>query len=280
MRQLLSAPWVWDADPVMAHFGDIPIRWYTALFLVGMVIAERMITRTLRKHGLPKDHAGPLLLWTLGCALLGAHLVHVVFYDTHALLSDPMRIFRFGAGLASHGGAVGGIVGAYVCSRRYKVEFFRATDITTFGFYCAIPLVRIGNFFNSEIVGRPTDLPWGVVFVRRGFTEPRHPSQLYEALLGAVFIAFCIWLEHRWGKRLRPGLLMFLMPGLYCVTRFFIEFVKEYQTLESSFPLTMGQLLSIPVVLFCAGMIWWKKLYMLSSPEEPARQEAAASPKG
>lgn len=273
MLELLSAPLYWDADPVLFHFGKIPIRWYTALFLLGMVVAERIISRMLPAHGLPRDHAGPLMIYTLAGTILGAHLGHILFYEPMSLIENPTRVFQIGKGLASHGGAVGGVLGVLVMARRYKVDWFRYADIATFAFYWAIPLVRLGNFFNSEIYGRPTDLPWGVVFVRKGLTEPRHPSQIYEALLGIAFLLFCLWLVRRYGRRLRPGLLMFLMPGLYCVTRFFIEFFKEYQAVSPSFPLTMGQLLSIPVVLFCGAIIWHKKLHVLQ-PEPAAEPES------
>ncbi len=266
MLSLLSAPFLWDVDPVLFHFGKFPVRWYTALFLLGMVIAERVISHTLTKRGLPRDHAGPLMIYTLGGTLLGAHLAHVFFYEPHAVLENPARLLQFGKGLASHGGAIGGLLGAMLMAKRYKVNPWVYGDIATYGFYWAIPLVRIGNFFNSEIYGRVTDLPWGVVFVRQGFTEPRHPSQLYEAFLGLLFLGVCYAIVRTWGKRLAPGLLVFLMPGLYCVTRFFVEFAKEYQVLESSFPLTMGQLLSIPVAVACGIVIWRKRLYVLQAP--------------
>lgn len=280
MLELLSAPFYWNADPVLAHFGKIPIRWYTTMLLLGTIIAERLITRAIKRQGLPKDHAGPLMIYTLAGAILGAHLGHILFYEPMSLLENPARIFRLGGGLASHGAALGGVLGAGVMAWRYKVKWLQYSDITTFAFYWSIPLVRIGNFFNSEIYGRPTDLPWGVVFVRKGLTEPRHPSQLYEAILGVAFLLFCAWLVRRYGNRLTPGLLTFLMPGLYCITRFFIEFVKEYQALTPSFPLTMGQMLSVPVTLICGLIIWRKKFYVLrpaSSPETAAEQPPAAS---
>jgi prolipoprotein diacylglyceryl transferase len=269
MLPLLSAPLVWDADPVIFHFGRFPIRWYTALFLAGVVLAERVISHRFEKQGLPRNHVGPLLIYTLAGTLLGAHLGHVLFYETQALLDDPARLLHFGKGLASHGGAIGGLLGALVMAKRYKVPALRYADIATYGFYWAIPFVRVGNFFNSEIYGRTTDLPWGVVFARHGFTEPRHPSQLYEALLGLLFLGFCYWLVRKHGPRLAPGLLVFLMPGLYCLTRFFIEFVKEYQALDPTFPLTMGQILSLPVMAFCGLVIWTKKLHRLRPAAEP-----------
>ena len=270
MLTLLSAPLAWDTDPVAFHFGKFPIRWYTLLFLAGIVIAERVITYTMKRQGLPREHVGPLVLYTLAGTILGAHLGHHLFYEPQALLDDPARLLKIGKGLASHGGAIGGVLGVLVFAKRYNVDWFRYTDIATFGFYWAIPLVRIGNFFNSEIYGRPTDLPWGVVFVREELTEPRHPSQIYEALVGLAILLVCLWLVHRFRDRLAPGLLMFLMPGLYCTTRFFIEIVKEYQTVSPAFPLTMGQLLSVPVALFCGLVIWRKKLYVIRPPGRTA----------
>lgn len=258
---LLSAPFVWDADPVLFHFGSVPVRWYTVMLLLSVVVADRVITRLLRHYDLPKEHAGPLVIYTLAFAVVGGHIGHVVFYEPQELIANPARIFQVGKGLASHAAAIGGVLGAVVMAKRYKVDALRYADIATLGFFFGIPLIRIGNFFNSEIYGRTTDLPWGVVFVRRGLTEPRHPSQLYEAVLGIAFLACAFWLFKRSGDRFKPGFWMYFMPGAYCVTRFVIEFVKEYQVLDPSFPLTMGQILSAVVTMFCGVMIWRQGLH-------------------
>ena len=260
----------WAPDPVFFRVGEFAVHWYTFLMFAGVLVGERVITKLFKTYGLPTEHVGPMVIYAVGSAVVGAHLTHILFYEPSSIWNNPIRLLELGQGLASHGGAAGLVAGVWLFAKRYRVDFYRYLDFATFGLYFVIPFVRLGNFFNSEIYGRVTHVPWAVVFVNRGSTEPRHPSQLYEAALGVLFLAFCVWLERRYRYRLRPGLLTFLMPGVYCLTRFGVEFFKEYQSVAASFPLTMGQLLSLPVIALSAWMIWHRKLYtLLPEPTNP-----------
>jgi prolipoprotein diacylglyceryl transferase len=188
--------------------------------------------------------------------ILGAHLINLIFYEPYSFIYNPIRIIELGKGLASHGGGLGAIVAlAWYCRRR-GLEFHRHADASMVGALWVIPFVRIGNFFNSEIVGRATDLPWAVIFDRNRDGIARHPSQIYEALTGFAILAIGLWLNKKYAARLRPGSLLYLSLLLYFSTRFLLEYVKEYQVLHPSFPLTMGQCLSLPIVLLCAYFLF------------------------
>ena len=131
------------------------------------------------------------------------------------------------------------------------------------------PWVRIGNFMNSEIYGRPTDVPWAVVFDSVS-PLPRHPTQLYEAALGFLLIAVSVWLDRKQARRLRPGALFLILLGLYFFWRFLVEFFKEYQTLDGAqAALTMGQWLSLPIFSLCALVLLLSKRHGLRSPPDP-----------
>lgn len=274
---------IWNIDPVAFHLGPLQIRWYGIFFMLGLLIGAMQLPRALERRGYPKENANALTLWIPVGMLIGAHLVHLAFYEPRSFIENPRRIFELGLGLASHGGGLGCFVAAYFVTRKHKANFFRYIDVILTGTVWVIPAVRIGNFFNSEIYGRVTDVPWGVVFTRRGFTEPRHPSQLYEAGIGIVLLLLTRWLDKHKASRLRDGSMTFAVLGLYFLSRFAIEWVKEYQVLNPSFPFTMGQLLSIPFILLFGYLALFSKRFNVLQPRteplvayrapEPANEE-------
>ena len=268
----------WNFNPVALDLGFFQIRWYGVAFMAGLLIGATEMSRALQRRGLPKDHANSLTLWVPVGMLLGAHFVHLLFYEPRSFIDNPRRIFEVGLGLASHGGGLGAILATYLFTRKHKLDFHQYLDVVLTGAVLVIPAVRIGNFFNSEIYGRVTDVPWGVVFVRRGFTEPRHPSQLYEAAIGVALLALTLFLEHKYRNRLRNGALFYLILTLYFITRFIVEWFKEYQVLDPSFPFTMGQLLSVPFVLFFGYMLFFSKNHNIRKPPESTPVPAAPAP--
>ncbi len=246
----------WDIDPTLFHLGPLEIRWYGLCFVIGLYLGVIVLERAFRRREFPAKHAHSLTLWMPIGMIIGAHLIHLVFYEPRSFIDNPIRIVQIGSGLASHGGGLGAILVLWWLCRKWKVEFLRYADACMVASVWIFPWVRIGNFFNSEIAGRVTEMPWGVVFVRSDL-QPRHPSQLYEALLGVALIVLSFAYERR-RDRLAPGVTLFSMLTIYFAARSGLEYFKEYQILTPGFPLTMGQCLSLPLVALC-GWAWWKR---------------------
>ncbi|MEM8606989.1 MAG: prolipoprotein diacylglyceryl transferase [Myxococcota bacterium] len=265
----------WDVHRVLFHLGPLEIRYYGLFFAAGLLVSVHMMGRSFRDRGLPEKHAGTLsVLLPIGM-LVGAHLVHLIFYEPRSIIENPIRIIEIGKGLASHGGGLGVVLALLWFTRRHGVSWHRYADAVVIGAVWMILFVRIGNFFNSEIVGRVTDVPWGVVFVQLGEDFPRHPSQLYEAILGMALIGLAMFM-HAKRDRLRDGATLYTLMGIYFGVRFFLEYFKEYQaeSLTPEFPFTMGQLLSGPVALFCGYMaLFSRRCGLLSQPKPPASDE-------
>jgi len=267
MRQL--AYLAWDPDPGMFAF-DLPllhrpILWYGFFFALGFFVGYLVLTSLLRRYFNKDDQcnkkasktAEQLLLYVLIGAVIGARLGDVLFYQSFAqLMRDPLSIIAvWEGGLASHGGAAGILIALYLYSKRQKIPFWRAVDFTVIPTALAAVFIRLGNFFNQEILGTPTTLPWGILFLHPadgGAVVPRHPAQLYEAL--GYLCVFAILLRHF--RRHPPFLSAGKLTGLFLIllfgVRFCIEFIKVEQSVHLSSQtalLTMGQMLSIPFIL-------------------------------
>jgi len=248
----------WNIDPVLIDLHFVAIRWYGLFFVIGLLLAIRVLERNFRQRGFPERHAASLTLWLPIGMILGAHFGHLLFYEPTSFWKDPIRIVQIGYGLASHGGGAGALIALIWYTRRKKAPFLPYADAVTIAAVWIFPWVRLGNFFNSEIVGRVTTVPWAVMFERTYPGQWRHPSQIYEILHGIVVILVAVYLNrHR--EQLRPGFSTCFLLLLYFLGRLLIEYTKEYQTLSASFPFTMGQLLSMPLVLLCGYLSWrWR----------------------
>ncbi|MFK7990404.1 MAG: prolipoprotein diacylglyceryl transferase [Sandaracinaceae bacterium] len=300
--QLNSEQWMWPALALGGHVlytlrlaeanptFELEIRYYGLFFAVGLLLAARAFPVYFERWGFPREHAEGLTLWTPIGMLLGAHFIHLIFYEPEAFLNNPIRIFQLGSGLASHGGGLGAIVAVIWYCRRQGINPMKYMDPSMCAATFVIPWVRVGNFFNSEIVGRVWDGPWAVGFLRHyevvdgravydcpGFlrdgticADPenlgqlidpitRHPSQAYEAILGFIMVGIAIYLQRRWRNRLRPGAILFILLAYYFTTRFLIEYVKNYQAVESDSLFTMGQMLSLPIVAVSLYMLFFSK---------------------
>ncbi len=262
---------VHDISPIALSFGPVEVRWYGVVFAFG-VVCYYFLTRYLwsREGRLAKASEWDLADFDMAVGFLffglviGARLGEVFFYHPSYYLSDPLRILRiWEGGLSSHGAAIGLLI-AYVLYWLWKgrLGFWKHVDLLAVCMPLVAGFVRIGNFFNSEIVGRVSDLPWAVTFMRNGEAFGRHPVQLYEGLLAWVVfgVLLSLWfLRDRFGWLRRGGVFVFLFVVLYFSGRFGIEFFKEYQVLSSEgflgLGLTMGQWLSIvPVVVGVVGL--------------------------
>lgn len=248
---------VWNMAPE-----GIPIRYYSLIFVAVFLGGYWLLNWQVRRGGGGDEEAGDFIVYGVLGVLIGARLGHVIFYDLDKALRDPAWIFQiWTGGLASHGAGIGLIVAMYLFTRRRGVAFLEGADRFAFSAALGATLVRLGNFFNSEIIGRATDQTWGVRFLRLGEEGlvRRHPSQLYEVALG-LFVLGALWLFDRaLGRERRPrGAVISLFFIIYFIGRFVVEFFKEYQTLDgTSSVLTMGQYLSIPGVLLGIYGLWW-----------------------
>lgn len=279
----------WNIDPVIVYLGPIELRYYGVFFAIGLLLCAWKAPTNFDDYRLPREHAERLTLWVPVGMLLGAHYIHLLFYETEGLFDFPHldadgnfvlgRFFGLGSGLASHGGALGCFLALllfwYRNGRPLGLQFFRYTDAVMVTSIWVYPWVRLGNFFNSEIVGRPTDGPFGVVF-ERYYSEPRHPVQLYEAGLYFAELAFAVWFSKRTARKLRPGSTFLFLLGLHFTLRFIAEFFKESQGVDEGWPyhLNMGHALSAPIVIVCAFLILATKRFNILAPLTPAEVAA------
>ncbi|MEW6262300.1 MAG: prolipoprotein diacylglyceryl transferase [Thermodesulfobacteriota bacterium] len=259
----------WNVDPVLIHLGGgLGLRYYglifSLVFLGGFFLFRWQV---LRAGGGEDDAYGVILPGALG-AVIGARLGHCLFYELEHTLADPLWVLKiWQGGLASHGAVLGLFLALWWYARQRRQSLLECLDRFMFSTALGATLVRIGNFFNSEIVGLKTGGSWGVRFPRwdglpAELAPLRHPSQLYEAALGLISLGVLFWADRRFGREERPrGLLFGLGLTVYFTGRFLVEFVKEHQVLPSDFPLDMGHLLSIPAAAAgVAVLVWsWKR---------------------
>ena len=245
---------VHNLDPVALHVGPIQIRYYGLVFVATLMAAYGMWRKQMLRGGYPKVMIDRFMIWGAVATLAGARLGHCLFYEPARVLNDPVSIlFLWQGGLASHGATIGLILALVLFARRKHLPVLEIMDRFTMSAAVGAAGIRLGNFLNSEIVGRATDVPWAVRFMRYDHgAVARHPSQLYEFTMG-LGVLLMLLLADRWaGREKRPlGLMTGLFLTVYFAGRFIVEFFKEFQTPWESV-LTMGQILSF--VPFCAGV--------------------------
>jgi prolipoprotein diacylglyceryl transferase len=261
----------WDLDPILLRGGSIPLRYYGLVFALTVVAGFFLFRWQMRRGGRPDRESGVFLGYAIAATVVGARLGHCLFYDLERSLRSwglfLLKVWQ--GGLSSHGAAAGLVVALWLFSRRSRIPFAEVTDRFSFTAALGACTIRLANFLNSEIVGRPTDGSWGVRFPRHDRGLPlsrvplRHPSQLYEAALGLGVLAVLLAVDRRLGEDRRRGLLSALFLVLYFAGRLVVELFKEHQALSPGSPLTMGQILSVPPLLW--GAIWLGKLARGSS---------------
>jgi len=252
---------VWNLGPVLVELGPITIRYYGVVFVCTLVAAYLPWRWQMRRGGYSREVIENFIVWGTMATIVGARLGHCLFYEPDRYLSNPIEILYFWqGGLASHGATIGLVIALVLYSRRHKLPLLELMDRFSPSAAIGAAGIRFGNFLNSEIVGRATDVPWAVQFKRYSDhgAFARHPSQLYEFAMGLV-VLLTIILADRWaGREKRPrGLLVGLFLLVYFTGRFCVEFFKEYQTLDPMWVLTMGQFLSIPPILVGAALLVW-----------------------
>ncbi len=250
----------WSVSPEIISFGPIHIRWYGLLFATSFIIGFKIMEWIYKKEKKNLDDLNDLIWYMILGTVIGARLGHVLFYNPGFYLTHPIEILMvWKGGLASHGAAIGILTAIYLYSKKKKDQsFLYVMDRIVITVALAAFFIRTGNLFNSEIIGKPTDLPWGFIFTSVD-NVPRHPTQLYEAFsyLASFFVLFSIY-KKRDGK-FKDGLLFGIFLIWIFGFRIFVEYFKENQSaFEQGMILNMGQILSIPLVIFGLYLLFRK----------------------
>ncbi|MBR4803378.1 MAG: prolipoprotein diacylglyceryl transferase [Bacteroidales bacterium] len=255
----------WSADPVIFHIGSFGLRWYSLLFATGFILAYFILLKMFRREEVNTNYLDKLTIYCFIALLVGLRLGHCIFYEwgyykNHLL--EMVLPFNFETGkftgyqgLASHGGAIGILLGLWLYCYKTKINPVWVLDRLVIVIPLVGAFVRCGNLMNSEIYGVETSLPWGFIYERNHETVPKHPTQLYEALSYLIiFASLLIYYVSKKGK-IRPGMSFGIFLTALFGIRFLIEFIKNDQVdFEASMTLNMGQWLSIPFIL--AGIVF------------------------
>lgn len=253
---MLQAPLI---DPVALAIGPLKIHWYGLMYLFGFVGGWWLGRLRAARPGSPltPEQVGDLLFYAALGVVLGGRLGYVLFYNLPQYMADPLSLLKvWQGGMSFHGGLLGVLLAMWLFARSLKLRFFQLTDFIAPLVPVGLFFGRIGNFINGELYGRVTELPWGVVFPAAG-PLPRHPSQLYEALLEGVALFVLLWW---YSARPRPRMAvsgLFLIG--YGVFRFVVEFVRLPDAQLGYLAwgwFTMGQLLTLPMLLLGAFLMF------------------------
>lgn len=306
----------WNPDLIALQLGPLAIRWYSLCWLIGLMLAYLFVKKMFVEQKYGEDKVDPLFFYCFFGIILGARLGHCIFYQPDYFLASakgvfemfvPIKLLGTGVmdslqsgnwkfigyeGLASHGGTTGIILALWIYCRKMKMKMITLVDVISIATPITCTFIRLGNLMNSEIIGKPTDMPWAFVFERVDM-QPRHPGQLYEAIAYAILFIIMWKLYHStnttnkkdnkvrtnfsseargyaktesWKENKLIGTGFFFgLCLLYIFTfRFFIEWTKEYQeAFEAGMLFNMGQLLSIPFIIIGSlftyrGVKLWK----------------------
>ena len=255
---------LWNPDLEAFHIGSFAFRWYSLCWLVGLLLAYFVVRRLYKEQQIKDELFEPLFIYCFLGILIGARLGHCIFYQPDYFLTSwkgfiemllPIHIDQYGSwhmtgyqGLASHGGTAGIILALWLYVKRTGLGLWRVMDNIAIATGITACFIRLGNLMNSEIIGKPTDVPWAFIFERVDLL-PRHPGQLYEAIAYALLFVI-MWVIYRKRPQLVGTGFYFGLCLFYIFTfRLFIEYTKEIQeAFEATLPIDMGQILSLPFV--------------------------------
>ncbi|WP_019037945.1 prolipoprotein diacylglyceryl transferase [Psychroflexus tropicus] len=258
-------------DPSLGiDLGFFTIRYYSLMFLIAFGAGFYITKRIFIAEGVSLEKLDKLLIYTIFSTLVGARLGHVIFYQPELFLEDPLSVFlpvsfvpeiEFTGfrGLASHGAAIGIAIGMYFYSKKVtQKSIFWILDRITMPVAFGGAFVRIGNFLNSEIIGKATNSDFGVVFVQLGESFPRHPAQLYESVCYLILFAVLSLIFWKTKVKHQQGVLFGIFFTLLWTIRFFVEYVKEPQVAErADWLFNTGQLLSLPMIIIGFAIIYF-----------------------
>ena len=277
MESLLPLVVTWDVNPALFHLGSFEVRYYGVLWAVALGISAYIFHHIMIREGLSEKTFDSVFWFGVISTVLGSRLGHCLFYDPGYYLTHPVEILDIRqGGMASHGAAVGLLIGLWLFSRKNKLPYIWSLDRISIVVAISGVAVRLGNLMNSEIYGTVTSLPWGFIFVRDGETLPKHPTQIYEALCYLVLFVILLWMYYKKDlARRRPGVMFGFFLIILFGTRFLIEFIKNPQVdFEQNMVLNMGQLLSIPFIV--AGVvILWRALKQAPLTPSPMKKTVA-----
>ncbi len=271
MDILLSV--TWNVDPELFTIFGREIRWYGLLWVIGLIVAVYMVQRIFKREDLPEKWFDSLFFYMIVGIIVGARLGHCLFYEPAYYLANPVKMLAvWEGGLASHGGVIGIIIAVWLYSKKVT----KLSPLWTFdrvmvptGFTAA--MIRLGNLMNHEIYGGPTDQPWGFRFITnihqwmQGaepiYSQPSHPTQIYEGLAYLVIFAITVFLYWKTDAKNRQGLILGVGLLLIFLFRFFVEFLKNVQVeseivMRENTGLILGQWLSIPFIIWGIWLIW------------------------
>ena len=242
----------WDIDPNIFTLPIInhPLRWYGLFFALSFLIGQQIMSFIYKKEGRPAKEIDRLAIYLAIGTIAGARLGHVLFYDPVYYFQNPEKIIViWEGGLASHGGVIGILIAIYLFARKTNVSYLWVLDRVSIIAALTFGMIRLGNLMNSEIIGTPTDLPWGFIFTSVD-NIPRHPAQLYEAIYYFMWFMFLFWFWFKQKDRMKNGFLF----GWSLIVLFSLRFVNEFfklnqEQFEDGMILNMGQILSIPFIL-------------------------------
>ncbi len=270
-----------DINPEIVKIGPLAVRWYGMMYIIGFASSYLLVKYQIKKSSqqsavksqkLKNQGTSPIAYRPLPIAyvdslyshlilglLIGARLGYVIFYNLSYYIQHPIEIFAvWHGGMSFHGGLVGSIIAGIFFCNKFRIDFWQTTDLVIITAPIGIGLGRIGNFLNSELYGRVTDVPWAMVFPTGG-PLPRHPSQLYEFFLEGVALFTVLWLLK--DKGFRTGILLSIFLILYGAFRFFVEFFREPDVQVGSILgiFTMGQILSASMICLGLWIIYMRK---------------------
>ena len=275
-----------NIDPVLIQIGPVAIRWYALSYIAGLLLAWWYISQLLKMprlwegppfngkpHATP-DHIGDLFVWAALGVILGGRFGYVLFYglvyQTDQFLSEPWRVFyAWEGGMSFHGGAIGVVLAVIIFARIKKLDMVALGDLVAAATPIGIFFGRVANFINGELWGKPTNMPWAMVFPHAD-GQPRHPSQLYEAALeGIALFAILYVMTHYANALRRPGLIIASFLAGYAFFRIVVEvFFRDSDQLVFGGAVTMGTLLSL-FMFVVAGFFYWYALYRKGPALQP-----------
>ncbi len=284
---------VWDVNPELFSIGPLSVRWYGALWALGIFLALIIVNKLYKNEKLPESWMDKQFFYVVIGTVVGARLGHCLFYEWH-LLPEPAKVlgmtFKYGnpylskpwemlyvwqGGLASHGGAIGILIAMWLYNKKVTHKgFLWGLDRLVIGAAITGAAIRLGNLMNSEIYGSVTEMPWGFIFVNDPFGDglPHHPTQIYEMLYCLVTYAILHWMYWKKQSYKREGLLfgVFLL-GIFG-TRFLLEFIKlDQEAFESGMFLNMGQWLSVPFIIWGLYLVFYHSKKHIEEPK-PTQQ--------
>jgi phosphatidylglycerol:prolipoprotein diacylglycerol transferase len=261
-------------DPVLLELGPLQVRWYGLSYVAGFIVGALVIRHLIRRWNvrLTDDDLIDIVLVAVIGLVVGARIGYVLFYGVGNYWDDPLSMLAFwDGGMSFHGGLAGILLAGAWVAKRKGVPALRLFDLGAVGAPLGIFFGRLANFINGELWGRPTDAPWGMVFPRAPGGMPRHPSQLYEAVLEGLVIFVVLWVLSR--RKRADGFYIGMLLVMYSVFRIFVEFFRE-PDVQLGFvagPFTMGQLLTVPLAV-AGGWLVWRSL---RAPSEVAADTPA-----